>query len=196
MESNLIRLKRNCQAIQIPSGTPTVLASGTLVRVMQALGGSYTVTTDRGEMARIAGMDVDALGLEVTTTSTAHPHLVGGEAYTVPSPLAGVRREDVEKLVWDQLKTVYDPEIPVNVVDLGLVYRCQLTPLAAGGNTVEVQLTLTAPGCGMGDVLKADAETKIRSVPGVKEASVTLVLEPPWNPSMMSEAAKLELGML
>ncbi|MBI3292798.1 MAG: DUF59 domain-containing protein [Elusimicrobia bacterium] len=217
----LIRLKRDCEAIQIPSGQPLPLPAGTVVRVTQALGGTYTVTTEYGEMARIAGKDVDALGLRqeaapATPATVSEAGAAPAAPATPPStlppatarlPSAQVAAADVEKLVWDQLKTVYDPEIPVNVVDLGLVYECQLTPLPgdgnqekgggnAGGYQVDVKLTLTAPGCGMGDVLKADAEDKIRSVPGVKKASVELVLEPAWNPGMMSEGAKLELGLL
>ena len=104
--------------------------------------------------------------------------------------------EPVEKLVWDQLKTCFDPEIPVNIVELGLVYRCEVTPLAERGNKVELRFTLTAPGCGMGEVLRRDIESKLRTVPGVIEADIQVVFDPPWNTSLMSEAAKLQLGLL
>jgi probable FeS assembly SUF system protein SufT len=178
----LITLRRECEAILIPSGEKIKLPAGTVVRITQSLGGTYTVTTDHGYMARIADNDADALGIETGKTS---------EASSTP-----VSEADLEKLVWEQMRSVYDPEIPVNVVDLGLVYSCVITPLQEGGNKAEVKMTLTAPGCGMGDVLKADAERKIADVPGIKAVDVQMVIDPPWNPSMMSDAAKLELGML
>jgi len=178
----LITLRRDCDAILIPSGEKIKLTAGTVVRITQSLGGSYTVTTDHGYMARIADSDADALGLEVKATQT-----------DAPLPATG---PELEKLVWEQMRSVYDPEIPVNVVDLGLVYSCEIKPLPEGGNKAEVTMTLTAPGCGMGDVLKADAERKIADVPGIKAVDVQMVVDPPWNPSMMSDAAKLELGML
>ena len=177
-----ITLSRDCEAIQIPAGEKIMLPAGTLVKVMQSLGGTYTVMTNQGYMVRIAGKDVDAIGQE--TAAASHT----GASTAAEGP-------EVEKLVWEQLKTVYDPEIPVNVVDLGLIYVCQITPLPEGGYKAEVKMTLTAPGCGMGPVLQVDAQSKVLSVPGIKEADVEVVLEPPWNPSMMSEAAKLELGM-
>jgi probable FeS assembly SUF system protein SufT len=169
--------------VQIPSGFPTTLPAGTEVRITQSLGGSYTVTTDYGNMVRIAGKDADALGLTPdipTTTADAPP----------ASP------EEVEKLVWDQLRTCYDPEIPVNIVELGLVYSCVVKPAAGGGHDVEVKFTLTAPGCGMGEYLKQDLQAKVAAIPGVGEVDIEVVFDPPWNQSMMSEAAKLELGML
>jgi probable FeS assembly SUF system protein SufT len=178
-----ITLSRDCEAIQIPSGTKMVLPAGTLVMITQSLGDTYTVTTDHGYMVRISGKDADAMGLERSAAA----------------PLADAAPQDkdeLEKLVWDQLRTCYDPEIPVNIVDLGLVYQCAVTPLEAGGHRADVKLTLTAPGCGMGGVLAADAQGKIEALPGVREASVEVVFEPPWNPSMMSEAARLELGMM
>lgn len=177
-----ISLSRDCEAILIPSGEKIKLTAGTVVRITQSLGGSYTVTTDHGYMARIADSDADALGLEGKTTQTP-----------APVPATG---PELEKLVWEQMRSVYDPEIPVNIVDLGLVYSCEVKPLPEGGNRAEVTMTLTAPGCGMGDVLKADAERKIAEVPGIKAVDVQMVIDPPWNPSMMSDAAKLELGML
>jgi probable FeS assembly SUF system protein SufT len=178
-----ITLSRECEAVQIPSGFPTTLPAGTEVRITQSLGGSYTVTTDYGNMVRIAGKDADALGLtpEATAPATEAP----------PASPA-----EVEQLVWDQLRTCYDPEIPVNIVDLGLVYSCVVKPAATGGHDVEVKFTLTAPGCGMGEYLKQDLQTKVAAIPSVGEVDVEVVFDPPWNQSMMSEAAKLELGML
>jgi probable FeS assembly SUF system protein SufT len=178
-----ITLTRDCEAIQIPSGSKMVLPAGTLVMITQSLGDTYTVTTDHGYMVRIAGKDADAMGLERSAAPAAAPE--------VPQ-----KPEDLEKLVWDQLRTCYDPEIPVNIVDLGLVYECSVTSLEGGGHRAEVKLTLTAPGCGMGGVLAADAQAKIEALPGVREAVVEVVFEPPWNPGMMSEAARLELGMM
>jgi probable FeS assembly SUF system protein SufT len=176
----LIALGRDTAAVQIPSGEPMVLPAGTQVTVTQALGGTFTVITNIGYMVRIAGKDADALGLEPP------PELaVDGEA-----------EQDTEKLVWEQLKTCFDPEIPVNIVDLGLVYYCRVVPLAEDGSKAEVKFTLTAPGCGMGDVLRQDIEAKLQSVPGVKEVEVEIVLDPPWDASRMSDAAKLQLGML
>lgn len=138
--------------------------------------------TDTGLLARIAGKDADAIGQEIVPSST------GGAGVVAEEPL--------EKLVWDQLKKCFDPEIPVNIVELGLVYRCQFTRLPEGGNKVELRFTLTAPGCGMGEVLKRDIESKLRSVPGVIEADIQVVFDPPWNRSLMSEAARLQLGLL
>ena len=177
-----IILVRDCEAIQIPSGVKLTLSAGTQVRITQALGGTGGLMTETGLLARIAGKDADAIGQEIVPSST------GGTGV--------VAEEPVEKLVWDQLKTCFDPEIPVNIVELGLVYRCQFTPLPEGGNKVELRFTLTAPGCGMGDVLKRDIESKLRSVPGVIEADIQVVFDPPWNPSLMSEAAKLQLGLM
>lgn len=177
-----ITLSRDCEAIVIPDGYQVKLPKGSQVNIMQALGGDYTVSTTEGYMVRISGKDADALGKE----ASASPEV--GVPSTLEAP--------VEKLVWDQLKTCFDPEIPVNIVDLGLVYVCRIAPLPEGGNKAEVKFTLTAPGCGMGDVLKADIRSKILSVPGIKDVDVEVVVEPPWDPSKMSEAAKLQLGML
>jgi probable FeS assembly SUF system protein SufT len=177
-----ITLTRDCEAVQIPSGFATTLPAGTEVRITQSLGGAYTVTTDYGNMVRIAGKDADALGLTPEVSATA------SEAPATP--------EDVEKLVWDQLRTCYDPEIPVNIVELGLVYSCVVKPTVGGDNEVEVKFTLTAPGCGMGEYLKQDVQSKVAALPGVGGVDVEVVFDPPWNQSMMSEAAKLELGML
>lgn len=180
--AELISLVRDVEAVQIPSGAPLMLQRGTQVRITQALGGSYTVLTPWG-LARIDGKDADALGLEPVTPGA------GGSA---AQPTTA---EEVEKAVWDQLRTCYDPEIPVNIVDLGLVYSCAVQTLPDGGYRMEVRFTLTAPGCGMGDWLAQDIRRKIESIPGVKEADVQVVFDPPWHHDMMSEAAKLELGV-
>ena len=177
-----ITLSRDCEVIEIPDGNMVTLPAGTEVTITQALGGTYTLRTDRGYLVRIAAQDTDAIGFENAATSQ-------------PEAAPVVDGTELEKLVWEQLKTVYDPEIPVNVVDLGLVYLCQATPLPDGGHNVKVRMTLTAPGCGMGDVLKSDAQSKISKVPGVSEVEVEIVLDPPWNQSMMSEEAMLELGI-
>lgn len=178
-----IILSRDCEAIQIPSGEKVMLPAGSRVTVTQSLGGSYTVTTDQGYLVRIANKDADAIGEEAEASQAERLTAAAGPA-------------DLEKLVWDQLKTCFDPEIPVNIVDLGLVYHCQVTPLPEGGNKVDVKFTLTAPGCGMGQVLKADMESKILSLSGVKDVDVEVVFDPPWDPSKMSDAAKLQLGFM
>ena len=178
-----IILSRDCEAIQIPSGQKVKLPAGSRVTVTQSLGGSYTVTTDQGYLVRIANKDADAIGEEAEASQAERLTAAAGPA-------------DLEKLVWDQLKTCFDPEIPVNIVDLGLVYHCQVTPLPDGGNKVDVKFTLTAPGCGMGQVLKGDMESKILSLSGVKDVDVEVVFDPPWDPSKMSDAAKLQLGFM
>jgi probable FeS assembly SUF system protein SufT len=179
-----ITLSRDCEAILIPSGNKLKLQAGSQLRITQSLGGSYTVTTDRGIMVRIAGRDADALGMEVS--SPVRPG----------TPSVGTGPVEVEKLVWDQLKTCFDPEIPINIVDLGLVYHCRVIPLAEGGNKVEVSFTLTAPGCGMGEALKEDIHSKIISVPEIRDVDVKLIWDPPWDQSMISGPAKLKLGMV
>jgi probable FeS assembly SUF system protein SufT len=171
-----IVLARDVDATQIPSGIPHRLQAGSSVRLMQALGGSYTVLTDVGYMVRIDAKDADALGLTPSAAAAEAP------------------QEFSEQLVWDKLKTVYDPEIPVNVVDLGLIYLCQITPVAQG-NKVDIKMTMTAPGCGMSEVLKSDIERKVSALPGVKELNIEVVFDPPWDPTKMSEAARLQLGM-
>jgi probable FeS assembly SUF system protein SufT len=171
-----IVLTRDADATQIPSGIPHRLSAGATVRLMQALGGSYTVMTDIGYMVRIDARDADALGLAPAASAADAP------------------QEFSEKLIWDKLKTVYDPEIPVNVVDLGLIYACQIAPVAEG-NKIDIKMTMTAPGCGMADVLKADIQRKLSDLPSVKELNVEVVFDPPWNPGRMSEAARLQLGL-
>jgi probable FeS assembly SUF system protein SufT len=183
-----ITLRRDCQAIQIPSGIKVTLPAGSEVRITQSLGGTYTVSTDQGYLARVDSRDADALG-------KAPPREPGSVDPASPPP-GKLDKEGVERSVWAQLRTVYDPEIPVNIVDLGLVYLCRVLPHPEGGYAVEVTMTLTAPGCGMGDVLRADAQSKIESLPSVARTEVKLVVEPPWHPSLMTEAARLELGMM
>jgi probable FeS assembly SUF system protein SufT len=178
MSSNVIELTRDCEATEVPYGGVQVLPSGTKVRVMQSLGGTYTVSTERGSMMRIEAKNADALGLTPQPT----------EAQTAPA-------QSSEKLVWDRLKTVFDPEIPVNIVDLGLVYSCQVVPAESGGHKIEIKMAMTAPGCGMGDVLRADIESKLLQLPEVREVHAQIVFDPPWNPSRMSDAAKLQLGL-
>ena len=181
MPSNVIELKRDCEATQVPYGGVHVLPAGTRVRVTQSLGGSYTVATEQGAMMRIEANNADALGLTPDAKQAQ------------PAPAAPL--EFSEKLVWDRLKTVFDPEIPVNIVDLGLVYSCQITPAESGGHKIEIKMSMTAPGCGMGDVLRADIERKLSQLPEVKQVHAEIVFDPPWNPSRMSDAAKLQLGL-
>ncbi|HUA15943.1 MAG TPA: putative Fe-S cluster assembly protein SufT [Verrucomicrobiae bacterium] len=173
-----IELKRACEAVEIPSGTNRMLPAGSRVRISQFLGTGYTVITDIGYMCRIDGKDADALGL------TPPPNLEKG---ATEGPFN-------EQMVWDQLKTVYDPEIPVNIVDLGLIYSCEITADEQGGKKISVKMSMTAPGCGMGNVLKADVEGKLARLPEVHGVDVQVVFEPPWHPGLMSEAAKLQLG--
>ena len=179
-----VTLSRDVEAAVIPVGTKVTLQKGEQAYITQSLGGSYTVIVN-GNMFRIDGGNADALGIQKT------------EVPTTP-PAAGVPKtpEQLDKQVWDALKTCYDPEIPVNVVDLGLIYDCKLTPIGEGSNKADVKMTLTAPGCGMGPVLAGDVKHKIESLAGVRTADVEVVFDPVWDRSMMSEAAKLQLGMM
>ncbi len=176
-----IVLQRDVNIVQIPDGTPSILPKGHIVTLFQSLGGNYTVTTERGYMVRISGEDADALGKEPSSLS----HLETGDA-----------AEAVEMNAWEIMKTVFDPEIPVNIVDLGLVYLCRVNPLPEGGNAVDIIMTLTAPGCGMGPILQHDVEAGIKGLPGVARVNVEVVFDPPWSRDMMSEVAKLQLGMI
>jgi probable FeS assembly SUF system protein SufT len=181
MDDGPITLARDVEAAIIPVGERVTLQKGEQARVMQALGGSYTVVVN-GNMFRIEGKDADALGIEAAAkpVSTGEP----------------VSQEKLEKEIWNQLRSCYDPEIPVNIVDLGLIYDCHLSSLNAGRFKADVKMTLTAPGCGMGPMLAQDVQNKLLSLEGVDDVSVELVWDPPWNQGMMTEAAKLQLGLL
>lgn len=173
-------LARDVSAVIIPAGETVTLREGTSGFITQALGGSFTVFVE-GNLLRIAGADADALGKE-----------------PVPPPAVpeNPTDKDIEAVIWQQLKTCYDPEIPINIVDLGLVYRCEVKQQPDGQRSVDVDMTLTAPGCGMGEFLVADAQEKIGVVPTVGDVRVELVFDPPWNASMMSEEARLQTGMM
>jgi probable FeS assembly SUF system protein SufT len=178
-----IQLTRDVEAAIVPVGTKVTLLKGETAHITQSLGGSYTVVVN-GNMFRIDGRDADALGREATAEPAA---LTQG-----PRTL-----EQVESEAWAQMKTCYDPEIPVNIVDLGLIYDCHVTPLPeANRYQVDIKMTLTAPGCGMGPVLQQDVSNKLLSIEEVDEANVELVWDPQWNQGMMTEAAKLQLGLL
>lgn len=180
-----ITLTRDCKAVLIPSGEETLIKAGSPAIITQALGGTYTVALQTG-LARIAEADADALGIEVAAKPSSEPIPVD------PKDAAAVN----EDAVWAQLKIVYDPEIPVNIVDLGLVYDLALTQGAGGGVAVNVKMTLTAPGCGMGPTIAGDARSRILTIPGVESAEVELVWSPPWNQGMISEAGRMKLGMI
>jgi probable FeS assembly SUF system protein SufT len=176
-----VEVTRDMEATAIPSGEPVTIPAGTGATITQSLGGSYTLITDMGWMVRVAGKEVEA---------------IGKEAPEVEEIAADVPKEELERLVWEQLKTCYDPEIPVNVVDLGLVYLCELEPHEGEeGYDVEIKMTLTAPGCGMGPVLADDVRRKVESLGPIRRANVEIVFDPMWDRSMMSEAARLQLGM-
>ncbi|MGI0075773.1 MAG: putative Fe-S cluster assembly protein SufT [Nitrosopumilaceae archaeon] len=181
ISNKIITLTRDCPAVLIPSGDPIILPTGSNVSMRQALGGSYTVYVD-GNLVRIAGRDADAIGYSVARD-------LPETSKKVPDGCAD------ENLVWAQLRTCYDPEIPINIVDLGLIYDCAIVPFDNGGSYVYIQMTLTAPGCGMGEILVEDVRQKIASIPNVTEVEVSLVFDPPWSSEMMSEAARLDMGM-
>jgi probable FeS assembly SUF system protein SufT len=182
--SQPIPLTRDCKVTIIPSGESILLTAGTLVRVTQALGGTYTVTTENGGMARIEGKDADAIGHVPATAPVA------------TTPPEGAPETVAEEKIWEQLRTCFDPEIPVNIVDLGLVYDCKILPMNSGGVKAEIKMTLTAPGCGMADSIRGDVEYKVSQVPGVAAVAVEMVWDPPWNQGMLTEAARLELGLV
>ena len=178
--NKLISLSRDCEVISVPYGEKETLKQGTEVQIMQALGGSYTVYTTEG-MFRINGTNADAIGKEVEKPPTLPDNITDDE---------------FEEKIWDQMKTVFDPEIPINVVDLGLIYDCRLDKSENDSFVIEVDMTLTAPGCGMADVLVADIQERIEMLPRVESVKVELVLDPPWSMEMMSEAARLEAGLI
>ena len=183
MSNEAVSLARDVEASVVPVGTKVTLLKGEQAYVTQSLGGSHTVIV-RGNMFRIEGKDADALGLEVTAAPSS-------------GASAGERTpEQLEKEVWEALRTCYDPEIPVNVVDLGLIYDCRVAPMTSGGGKqANIKMTLTAPGCGMGPVLAQDVQNKLLSIEGIEEANVELVWDPPWNQGMLTEAARLQLGL-
>lgn len=181
-ENTEFTTSRDVAAIAIPMGNTFTIPAGTPGVITQSLGGSYTIATYHG-LARVAEKDADAIGLEKTESQ--------------PGPSLGANGGEVsQEDVWNQLKQCYDPEIPVNIVDLGLVYDCQLTKKDDGGTRVDVKMTLTAPGCGMGPAIAHDAQSKILTIDGVDEADVQLVWDPPWNQNMISEAGRMKLGMV
>ena len=176
-------LTRDVEAAVVPIGTKVTLQKGETAHITQSLGGSYTVVVN-GNMFRISETDADALGLDAPVR------------VSTPTASGPMTLEQLEKQVWESLKSCYDPEIPVNIVDLGLIYDCHLTPIGATNYKAEVKMTLTAPGCGMGPVLAQDVQNKLISLEPIDEANVELVWDPPWNQGMMTEAAKLQLGLL
>jgi probable FeS assembly SUF system protein SufT len=180
MENEPVVVQRDVQAVIIPAGIEVKLRTGSVGYITQSLGGSFTVYVE-GNLFRIAGEDADAIGKEPPVRPELPP---------------GATEEDVRRLVWDQLKSCYDPEIPINIVDLGLIYDCEVSRNDDGSRNVDVRMTLTAPGCGMGDFLAQDVKDRIEAIPTIREARVEIVFDPPWNQSMMSEAARLETGML
>ena len=179
--SELITVERDCEAILIPSGDPIKLIKGTHVRVTQALGGDYTLFVN-GNLVKITGADADAIGKKAVKENKSIVEHKPGEPVQ-------------EGQVWEQLRTVYDPEIPVNIVELGLVYDLNIKS-DDDGSFVNIKMTLTAPGCGMGPAIAMDAEMKIRNIPNVKDVLVEIVWEPLWDRDMMSDEAKLQLGMM
>ena len=182
MQTEIIT-NREVNAVQIPSGDPFVLPAGTAVIITQTLGGSYTVATQSG-LARISSEDADALGIDPNEVAGS---ITKGE--DLPSDAS------MEDRIWSQLKEVFDPEIPVDIVNLGLVYDCSLSE-EEGKTTAHVKMTLTAPGCGMGPVIAADAQARIMMIDGIEDAHVDLVWDPPWNQDMISEEGKMKLGMV
>jgi len=172
-----VTFSRNTEAIMIPSGEKVLVPKGAQATITQSLGGAFTLITDRGLMVRVSGQEVESIGKTPVETAEVKP--------------AELTPDKLEEMVWDALKTCYDPEIPVNIVDLGLVYLCEMNE-----GDIKIKMTLTAPGCGMGPVLAGDVKMKLEQLPGVKNAEVEVVFDPVWDRSMMSEAAKLQLGMM
>ena len=179
-ENEPIVVQRDVKAVAIPAGAEVNLKLGQVGYITQALGGSFTVYID-GNLFRIAGQDADAIG-----KTSAKP----------PEVPPGASEQDIKNIIWQQLKTCYDPEIPVNIVDLGLVYECEVSQNQDATRTVDIKMTLTAPGCGMGEVLVQDVRDKVQIIPTVAQANVELVFDPPWNQTMMSDEARLQTGMM
>ena len=179
IDNEPVVIRRDVEGLVVPTGTPVILPKDSLAYITQAMGGSFTVYFE-GNLIRVAGTDADALGKEPVAP---------------PSLPENATDEQFEALAWEQLKTIYDPEIPINVVDLGLVYGCSISSQPSGDRTVNIMMTVTAPGCGMGEILLEEARQKISQIPTVAEVNVELVFDPPWNRDMMSEAARLETGL-
>jgi probable FeS assembly SUF system protein SufT len=179
-ENEPVVVERDVKAVVIPAGINVTLRIGQAGYITQALGGSFTVYIE-GNLFRIAGEDADAIGKTPVKLPELPPNAT---------------EDDVKELVWQQMRTCYDPEIPINIVDLGLVYECDIARNDDDTRTVSVKMTLTAPGCGMGDILVQDVKEKVELIPTVREAKVELVFDPPWNQSMMSDAARLQTGMM
>ena len=179
-ENEPIVVQREVMAVAIPAGVEVTLKVGSVGYITQALGGSFTVYVD-GNLFRIAGREADA---------------IGKTAAVAPQVPPGATEEDIKNIVWQQLRTCYDPEIPVNIVDLGLIYECEVSKNDDATRSVDIKMTLTAPGCGMGEVLVQDVRDKVEIVPTVSRASVELIFDPPWNQTMMSDEARLQTGMM
>jgi len=179
IDNEPVVIKRDVEGLVVPTGTPVVLPRDSLAYITQAMGGSFTVYFE-GNLIRVAGADADALGKEPVAPPTLPENATD---------------EQFEALAWEQLKTIYDPEIPINVVDLGLVYGCSISRQPSGERTVNIMMTVTAPGCGMGEILLEEARQKISLIPTVAEVNVELVFDPPWNRDMMSEGARPEPGL-
>jgi probable FeS assembly SUF system protein SufT len=179
-ENEPIVVQRAVKAVAIPAGVEVNLKVGSVGYITQALGGSFTVYVE-GNLFRIAGQDADA---------------IGKTAAQAPEVPPGASEEHIKTIIWKQLKTCYDPEIPVNIVDLGLIYECDVRKNGDATRTVDIKMTLTAPGCGMGEILVQDVRDKIEIIPTVAHANVELVFDPPWNHTMMSDEARLQTGMM
>lgn len=178
-----IELMRDCTAILIPEGTHILLNKGSRVFITQVLGGMFTIETEEGRLFRIDGKDADALDQPVPEDRK-------------PISDADLKNKSIDELVMQQLRTCFDPEIPINIVDLGLIYNCDVIEIASDSYQIDIQMTLTAPGCGMGEILKNDVETKLTEIPMVKMVNIALTFDPPWDQSMMTEAARLQLGLM
>ena len=182
LNTELIKVKRDCDAILIPGGEKVMLVEGTHIRITQALGGDYTVYVN-GNLLKVSGKDADAIGMKADNNSSEPNKIKSNKPIT-------------EEDIWEVMKTCYDPEIPVNIVDLGLVYDLEIKKNKEKQNIIYVKMTLTAPGCGMGPVIAQDVEQKIRTIPGVYDVLVEIVWDPVWDRDMMTDEAKLQLGML
>jgi probable FeS assembly SUF system protein SufT len=179
-ENEAFVVRREVQAVAVPAGISVTLHPGQAGYITQALGGSFTLYIE-GNLFRLPGADAEAIGKEVSLPPELPPNAT---------------EDDVRELAWQQMRSCFDPEIPVNIVDLGLIYECTVTPNEDGTRHVEVKMTLTAPGCGMGEILVQDVREKVELIPTVREAQVELVFDPPWSQSMMSAAARLQTGMM